>query len=256
VSGVVLRLPDDVDARDTLTLIARARQNLAEARTLPDIRHIIEVASVATDAAKRAAKLAEAQQAAVEIVEAANDAANDAASVRIEAQAKAGELLREMLKSGKRARRGGDHTSAMSQPATKLESLGVSRTESSRWQRVASVPPAVRHEYVDEARNARQEVSTAGLLRHAHNLGDVQPQPALRTTQSSIDHAAIAAETTKRVRAVYRGVIALPGYRPEALVSALDRSEKRSLLRALGQLSAWIEDVRKELAIHRVVEED
>jgi hypothetical protein len=257
MNGVVLRLPDDANTSVTLGLISQARRSLAEARTLPDIRRVMEMASVAVDAAQRAAKLAEAQHAAAEVVEAANEAANDAAAVRIEAQAQAGELLRAMREQGARVGSGGDYTSASSQPVTKLEDLGVSRVDSSRWQQVASIPQEVRQQYLDATRAAWEEVSTAGLLRYAHTRSDIQPdQPPPRATQRSVDHAAIAAEARKRIRTVYRGLVDLPGYRPEALVSALDGSERKSLHRALGQLTAWIEDVQRELAIHQSGKED
>src|SRR5262249_47806855 len=90
---VSLRPGADADPGATMALIAAARSRLAEAQTLPDIRRVIEAAGVAVDAAQRAAKLAQAQRMASEVVEAANAAANDAAAVRIEAQARAGELL-------------------------------------------------------------------------------------------------------------------------------------------------------------------
>jgi hypothetical protein len=253
MSDAVIRLPDDVDTRATLSLIAQARQSLAEARTLPDIRRVMEVASVAADAGQRAARLAEAQHAVAAVVEAANDAANDAAAVRIEAQAKAGELLRTMAERGDRAR-AGDSDGRRQRPSATLDDLGITKSESSRWQQVASVPDEVRQQYVDATRAARQEVSTAGLLRHAH---DVEPDRATSgPTPGSIDHPAIAAEARKRMRAVHRVLVDLAGYRPEALVSALNRAERRSLLRAMDQLPAWMEDVKRELAVHRVVEED
>jgi len=231
----VLGSPDE-EIGATLRLISQARRSLAEARALPDIRRVIEVASVAVDAAQRVARLAQAQHAAAEVVEAANQAANDAASVRIEAQARAGELLQELRERGERKVPG----HGTSQPATSLGDLGVSRSDSSRWQQVASVPADVRQQYVDETKVERGEVSTAGLLRHA---------------QRAVDHPAIAAESRRRMRGVHHILVALPGYRPESLVAALDQGERRALLRAVGQLPAWIEDVRHELAVHRVSDE-
>lgn len=70
-------------------------------------------------------------------------AANEAAAIRIEAQAKADELLREMAERGQRARdsHGGDLRSSRGQ---RLENNGVTNSESSCWQQVAPVPPAVR----------------------------------------------------------------------------------------------------------------
>src|SRR5262245_59806536 len=135
----------------TLELISQARQALAEARTLPDIRRVMEAASVATDAAQRAARLFNAERRAAEVVAAATAAANDAAAVRIEAQARAGELLKQMVGRGERVERG--RPGKTSHAATFIDSggerrslrdLGVSRSESSRWQQVADVPEDVR----------------------------------------------------------------------------------------------------------------
>jgi hypothetical protein len=80
----------------TLALISDARPALAAALTLPDIRKVMEAASVAANAGRRAAKLAEAHGLAADVVRDAEAAAREAAAVRIEAQAKAGELLKEM----------------------------------------------------------------------------------------------------------------------------------------------------------------
>jgi hypothetical protein len=250
-----LRVLDDPDGDigATLGLIARARRSLAEARTLPDIRRVMEIASVTVDAAQRGARLAKAQHAAAEVVDAANQAANEAAAIRIEAQARAGELLRLMADRGERgqggrpAKRshaatvsGGPDQAEPDDAVPSLADLGVSKSESSRWQAVAAVPAATRQQYVDDTRAARGEVSTAELLKQ---------------TRPSVDHQAIAGDARKRMRDVHRLLVALPGYRPESLVAALDVSERRDLLRVVGQLTGWIEDVRRELAIHRVSEE-
>jgi hypothetical protein len=51
---------------------------------------------------------------------------------------RAGELLSEMSESGERAK-GGEAGRRESQPAT-LDDLGVSKTQSSRWQKLAEMP--------------------------------------------------------------------------------------------------------------------
>ena len=181
----------DAGVSATVELIEAARRCLIDARPLPDIRRAMEMASVAKDAAQRAAKLAEAQRLAADVVEAANDAANDAAAVRNEAQAKAGALLRQMAEDGRRAGRGRPEKMSPAAtfsstgaepsyeegagPAATLADLGVSRSEASRWKQVAAIPEDVRHEYVEETKAARGEVSTAGLLRYA---GDVTAKSA------------------------------------------------------------------------------
>jgi hypothetical protein len=243
------------DAGTTLALISHARRSLVEAQTVPDLQRVIEASTVLADAAQRAAKLAEAQRVAADIVAAAIDAANDAVAIRLEAQARAGEILNRLHEDGQIAGRGRPQkmstasTFSNAEATTSLGELGISRDDSSLWRRVAAVPVDVRRDYVEQAKAARRVSSTAGLLRHAQT----------RTAESaggSIDHQAIAAESRKRMRSAYQGLIALPGYRPEALVAALDRPERLNLLRALGQLTDWIEDVRRELAVYRVTNEE
>ena len=248
----LVRPPSDPDAdiQATLTLISAARSSLAEARTLADIRRVMEAASVAENAARRLAKLADAQRIADDVVEAAGQAANDAAAVRIEAQAKAGELLREMAEVGERAggHHGGDRRSSRS---LRLETLGITKSDSSRWQQVADVPAEQRAEYVEETKAAGGEVSTSELLRYSGAA--IPPAAAARR---SIDHVAIGAEAQKHALKVYRELLSLAGFRPESLVSALDDRQKKHLARTLDQLSGWLDDVRRELAVYRVTRED
>ena len=64
-----------------------------------------------------------------------------------------------MVERGDRERRGGDR--AKSHAAT-LPELGVTRSESGRWQQVALVPAAVRTGYVEETKADGGEVATSG----------------------------------------------------------------------------------------------
>ncbi len=223
------------DIRATLDLISRARHSLAEARGLPDIRMVMEAASVAKDAAQRAAKLAEAKRRAAEVVAAANDAANDAAAVRIEAQAKAGELLRQMAERGERKARG----DSMSQAVTSLGDLGIGRMEASRWQHVADVPEDVRQEYVDETRAARGEVSTAGLLRHAKaGVGPGGGQPADRSGTVTVDRDSAAAGRLRLAQELHRALDALPTY-PPALIADLEGDDRTRFHRTARRVAQW-----------------
>lgn len=154
-------LTTDTASPTTLALVSSARAALAEARTLPDIRRVMEAATVAADAQRRAARLAEATGLAADVVKAANDAANDAAAVRIEAQAKAGEILALMPKHPP----GPDRAQNVGDLPPTLAEIGVSDMQSSRWQQVASIPETVREEYLETTRETGGEVSTAGLVR-------------------------------------------------------------------------------------------
>ena len=228
--------------------ISEARRNLARAHTVPDVRRVMEAASVAADAARRVAKLAEGESSAIDLVEAAADAANDAAGLRIEAQAKAGELLREMAERGERdLGRGGDRRSRSQAATVNLGQIGVTKSESSRWQQVAEVAVEMRRQYVAEIAAARGEVTTAGLLRYASGT---------EAESGAVDPVEVHAEARRQIRRVYRGLRQLPGYAPRALVSALDEGERQDLVATLAGLEAWMADVRGELAVYRPANEE
>lgn len=92
---------------------------------------------------------------------------NDCAEIKIRAERKAGDLLREMPKStgakgiGKKVR---------SNDVTTLSGVGVSKNESSRWQRVASVPDDVFETHVVETKEAKRELTTASMLKIANSM--------------------------------------------------------------------------------------
>jgi hypothetical protein len=222
--------------------ISQAQLSLVEARGLPEIRRVQQAATVAAEAARRVARLAEAESAPREIVAAANEAASEAAALRIEAQARAGEVVHEMAERGELATHGGDRRTESRSHAATLIDLGVTNSESSRWQQVAAVPVEVRRTYFDETRSAGSEVTTAGLLRYATSFS-----AAART----VDHAAIHAMAQRQIRKVHQGLTRLHTYRPDALVAALKPREREELASTLPKLRAWVADVEEQLAAHR-----
>src|SRR5713101_6612610 len=111
-----------------LARLETVRQLLAEICGVDDAKAIHDFAEAARVYARQARLGLEAQ--------------NDAAEIRLRAERKLGELLAVLPKQD-----GGDAARARSQAATevppRLGDLGITKTQSSRWQAIAAVPERV-----------------------------------------------------------------------------------------------------------------
>ncbi len=91
---------------------------------------------------------------------------NQIAEIRIRAERRAGELLREMPKR-KGAAGGRD---ARSSSTTTLEDLGISKDQSSRYQKLAAIPEDDFEQRLEASKQAGRQLTTAAILE-----GDVRP---------------------------------------------------------------------------------
>ncbi len=105
---------------NALAKLDSARRALAEAKTLDDIVAIRDVA-IAAESFAKAARLGD-------------EALGHATETKLLAERKAGELLREMAVTGQRKTRGGDQSR---RATTLLSDLGITKDQSSRWQKYA-----------------------------------------------------------------------------------------------------------------------
>lgn len=136
-----------------------ARAALASANRVDEVKDIRDKAQAMAAYARQAKD--------TELVEWATE-------IKVRAERRAGELLMAMAENGGRAGKG--KPSEMSQ-ATTLSDLGVSRDQSSRWQKLAAVSESKFEQAVAAAKEIAGEVTTAALLRlngaHvSHNSGD------------------------------------------------------------------------------------
>jgi len=142
----------------SLQTISKARQMLAEAKTLDDVLMIRDKAE-AVRVYAAAAKLGLESQ-------------NEAAEIKIRAERKAGELLREMPKNeGAKGKiqehlTGGNIMLPPDEQPT-LAELGVEKMQSHRWQTMAELPEEEFEEFVAETKENKEELTSTAIYREA-----------------------------------------------------------------------------------------
>ena len=143
---------------DALAKLSAATYALAEAKTLDDVKRIIDIAEAARTYA-RAAKLG-------------LEAANHAAEVKLRAERKAGELLQQLErdKGGRPAENSFQAGTSFSEYRAVLTDSDIAPTTAHRWQTVAQVPDEVFEEHVATVQQEQRELTSAGLLRLAGEI--------------------------------------------------------------------------------------
>jgi MT-A70 len=128
-----------------------------------------------------------------------------ATDIRMRAERRAGELLIEMAERGEREAKGGDRKSK-SQPATlipKLNDLGVSKTQSSRWQRFAALDTDEFEAKVADATKRAYDGIAQRFLREAEIERAQQRQRARIEHGCMVQDLAALAESGKRFAIIY-----------------------------------------------------
>ena len=128
-----------------LATLDRTARALDLAKTVDEIKMIRDKAEAVRKYAKSAALGLDAQ--------------NRAAEVKLRAERKAGQLL-ELLEL-----RGGDRKSNNHDDCLKLDDLGISQNQSTRWQREAQLNDDVFEEYLRRKRAEGGEIVAADVLR-------------------------------------------------------------------------------------------
>jgi N6-adenosine-specific RNA methylase IME4 len=148
-----------------LLRVEEARRILAECRDI--------------DEAKAIRDTAEAVRIYTRQRDASREAQNDAGEIKLRAERRLGQLLKEQKDRGERRDRGRARktsqaatfeasASAPALPPPTLEEMGITRDSASRWTQVAEVPEEHFEEHIRQQRAAPSgEVTTAGLLKEA-----------------------------------------------------------------------------------------
>ena len=139
---------------NALAKLDKATQMLAEAKSLDEVKNIMDVAEAARTYA-RAAKLG-------------LDAQNHAAEVKIRAERKAGDLLLQLeRKPGERTDKPHSNVERGSEYREVLDEQDIPTTTAHRWQQAAQIPEKTFEQHIAQIKDAGLELTTSGLLKSA-----------------------------------------------------------------------------------------
>jgi hypothetical protein len=138
-----------------LALLDQAGQALAEAQNFEQIKDI-------RNKAEAVRKYAQSASLGLGIQ-------NRAAEVKLRAERQAGKLLAQMTL------RGGDRRSKSHNERLKLDDLGISRNQSTRWQMQARLPENIFREHIKVTCDAGKELTSTRLLRLAKQWSEASP---------------------------------------------------------------------------------
>lgn len=145
---------------DTLTRYDRMRTAIVEAHSIDDVKEIRDKAEALRQYARQAGESLENQ--------------NMIAEIKLRAERRAGELIREMPKAtgGQpyQAQKSTPDTMSVVEPVPTLADLGISHKDSSRFQAIASVPAEVFEAEIIEVKAKNMELTSAGMLRVAQEI--------------------------------------------------------------------------------------
>jgi phage N-6-adenine-methyltransferase len=139
---------------NSLAKLDKATQMLAEAKSLDEVKEIMDIAEAARTYA-RAAKLG-------------LDAQNHAAEVKIRAERKAGDLLKQLDRSnGGRPGKTNSSVERVSEYREVLDEQDIPTTTAHRWQQAAQIPEKAFEQHIAQVKDAGLELTTSGLLKSA-----------------------------------------------------------------------------------------
>lgn len=153
-------------------LVSEARRQLQEATSIHEVKTIRDKAAAVKLYLQQAGEGLEAQNAAAEI--------------KLRAERRAGELLSSVEKNGGGRPSGNRSHAATSFPT--LDEIGITKSQSSRWQAEASIPEDAFDEHVESFKAAGKELTSTSVLKLARQ----------QTSMNGDDHRMAEALATAR----------------------------------------------------------
>lgn len=211
-----------------LTLLSNAQRVLAEARTVDEAKDICD---------KAAAVRAYIQKARL-----GRDLMIEAATIRIRAERRLGQMLRETPLAIASA--GNQYTNTKTgEPAdtVSLKDLGITKNESSRSQRIADLADDFFEAYLEECRQAQREPTLSALVRLVvKNANDKSPAP--KPTVVDVQPS-VTGVTTEAASTVLLVLPALDSQQPDLhqarIIDRLCHWKPANVIRPAAHLYVW-----------------
>lgn len=151
----------------------KAKAEIERATSIDEIKSIRDKAEALRLYAKQAGESHEVQ--------------NRIAEIKVRAERKGGELLAAMAENGGRQSQGGDRKSKSHDATLKLADLGISRTQSHRWQRIAAVPEDQFEDYIERHRASETAELTSKAILGLARIAAVEAAPVASPSATSGD---------------------------------------------------------------------
>jgi N6-adenosine-specific RNA methylase IME4 len=131
-----------------------------------------------------------------------------ATEIRMRAERRAGELLREMAERNERQIKGGDRRSksqaaTLIAPPPKLADLGINKTQSSRWQKIAALDADRFEKKIEAATKRAYDSMTYRFLKAADIERAKQRHAKVIEHGCVVDDLVALAESGKRFQVIY-----------------------------------------------------
>lgn len=209
-----------VECSTQLAKLDKARQLLAESRTLPEVKKIRDIAEAAKVYAKAAHLGAEAQ--------------NYAAEISLLSERKAGEILSQLEKSdGGRPEKTPVTAAGVSEYRQTLTATQTPERTAQQWQETARVPENIFHGYIRQSKDLELEITRAGLSKFAKKAAareNPTPIVPLEIPKAS------AADITACLAVLLSKLSALNAFTKQLKYADLDEPSKTEIQTLITQL--------------------